>query len=183
MKLLHSKKLGAAIGSPESSIYRYFSNKHNLLVYLICWYWSWLEYRIVFGTFNVQPAKLKLETALNILTKPIEIDNRFEHINELFLNRIVAAESTKVFHTKAIDEENEKGYFKVYKRMVERISKMILEVNPDYKYPHMLVSTVLEGIHQQTYFAEHLPSITDQSQEKNCISSFYAQLVFGTIGK
>ena len=33
------KKLGAVISSPESSIYRYFENKHALLVYLTSWYW------------------------------------------------------------------------------------------------------------------------------------------------
>ena len=32
------KKLGVAIGSPESSVYRYFGSKHQLLVYLLCWY-------------------------------------------------------------------------------------------------------------------------------------------------
>ena len=38
------KKLGQRIGSNESSIYRYFENKHKLLVYLSSWYWSWIEY-------------------------------------------------------------------------------------------------------------------------------------------
>ena len=42
------KKLGAAIQSPESSIYRYFDNKHTLLIYLSSWYWTWTEYRLVF---------------------------------------------------------------------------------------------------------------------------------------
>lgn len=34
------KKLGEQIGSPESSVYRYFENKHTLLNYLISWYWG-----------------------------------------------------------------------------------------------------------------------------------------------
>jgi AcrR family transcriptional regulator len=34
------KKLGEKIGSNESSIYRYFENKHKLLVYLSSWYWA-----------------------------------------------------------------------------------------------------------------------------------------------
>ena len=42
------RKLGAAIKSPEASIYRYFENKHKLLVYLSSWYWNWTEYRLVF---------------------------------------------------------------------------------------------------------------------------------------
>ena len=41
------KKLGIAIKSNESSIYRYFENKHKLLLYLTSWYWGWLEYQLV----------------------------------------------------------------------------------------------------------------------------------------
>ena len=47
------KKLGLEIGSNESSVYRYFESKHALLVYLINWYWSWIEYKLVFATLNV----------------------------------------------------------------------------------------------------------------------------------
>ncbi|MFT8175893.1 TetR/AcrR family transcriptional regulator, partial [Salmonella enterica] len=42
------KKLGERIGSNESSLYRYFENKHKLLLYLTSWYWGWMEYRVVF---------------------------------------------------------------------------------------------------------------------------------------
>ena len=39
------KKLGVRIHSNESSIYRYFENKHKLLLYLASWYWGWVEYK------------------------------------------------------------------------------------------------------------------------------------------
>ena len=48
------KKLGERIGSNESSIYRYFDSKHTLLVYLISWYWSWLEYSL----FSLRPMSI-----------------------------------------------------------------------------------------------------------------------------
>ena len=47
------KKLAAEINTTEASIYRYFENKHRLLVYLINWYWSYLEYKVVFYTNNI----------------------------------------------------------------------------------------------------------------------------------
>ena len=47
------KKLATRIDSTEASIYRYFENKHRLLVYMIAWYWNWLEYKIDFGTQNI----------------------------------------------------------------------------------------------------------------------------------
>ena len=61
------KKLGVKIQSNESSIYRYFENKHKLLLYLTSWYWSWVEYQLVFSTFNVNDAVvIELSEVLNI---------------------------------------------------------------------------------------------------------------------
>ena len=171
------KKLGAAIGSPESSVYRYFESKHKLLIYLVCWYWSWIEYKMVFGTINKSSDLERLKTAIEILTKPIKVDNSFIHVNEVLLNKIVVSEATKVFHTKAVDEENDQGYFAVYKRIVQRVSDLISAINPDYKYPNMLVTTVIEGAHQQVYFADHLSSITDKKRGKNRVYNFYTELV------
>ncbi len=175
------KKLGVAIGSPESSVYRYFGSKHQLLVYLLCWYWSWIEYKIVFGTINASSSAEKLEKALTIIAEPTTMDNTFIHVNEIVLHKIVVSESTKVFHTKAIEAENEKGYFAVYKRIVRRISEFIMEVNPTYKFPCMLVTTILEGVIEQNYFGEYLPSITDENQGDNRVLEFYKDLIFKTI--
>ena len=62
------KKLGEKIQSNESSIYRYFENKHKLLVYLTSWYWSWIEYRLAFATTNVSNPIEKLEKAIRLVT-------------------------------------------------------------------------------------------------------------------
>ena len=61
------RKLGDAIGSNESSIYRYFANKHMLLIYLINWYWSWMDYKIVLQTSNLNKAKDKINKAVELL--------------------------------------------------------------------------------------------------------------------
>jgi len=66
------KKLGAEIGSNESSIYRYFENKHKLLLYLTSWYWAWKEYQLVFSTNNIEDPRQVLETAINVLTRRIK---------------------------------------------------------------------------------------------------------------
>ena len=63
------KKLGIRIKSNESSIYRYFENKHKLLLYLTSWYWGWLEYQLVFATNGIQNPGEKLEKAIEIVTK------------------------------------------------------------------------------------------------------------------
>ncbi|MGH1383646.1 TetR/AcrR family transcriptional regulator [Kordia sp.] len=175
------KKLGQSIGSNESSIYRYFESKHMLLVYLICWYWSWIEYKLVFATANIQSKEEKLAAAIEILTRKVDVDNSFSYINEVILNRIIIAESSKAYHTKDIDTENEKGYYKVYKRVVQRVSNMVKEINADFDCPQMLISTVIEGAHQQRYFSKHLPSLTNVQEGKDTIVRFYHDLVFKVI--
>ena len=40
------KKVAREITSTESGVYRYFQNKHQLLTYLINWYWGWLEVKM-----------------------------------------------------------------------------------------------------------------------------------------
>ena len=77
------KKLGAEIGSNESSVYRYFENKHKLLLYLTSWYWGWLEYKLVFQTTNISDPDKKLEKAIEILTQTTEVDSNFSHIDEV----------------------------------------------------------------------------------------------------
>lgn len=175
------KKLGIEIGSNESSVYRYFESKHALLVYLINWYWSWIDYKLVFATLNINSPLEKLEKAIVILTEEVSEDNSFSYINEVILTKIIISESSKAYHTKAVDKENKKGYYKIYKDVVERVSNFVLEINPSYEYPHMLISTVIEGAHQQRYFSKHLPSLTDDQKGSNNIERFYTDVVFKTI--
>ncbi len=175
------KKLGKQIGSPESTIYRYFENKHKLLLYLTAWYWAWLEYRLVFATANIDSAEERLKIAVEILTNPIQEDGEFAHVNEVILNQIVIAESFKAYHTRNVDEENKEGCFMVYKKLIKRVSEMVLAVNPEFKYPNTLISTVIEGAHHQEYFSRHLSFLTDKKKGEEDISEFFTHLVFNTI--
>lgn len=175
------KKLGNAIGSPESTIYRYFENKHRILLYLISWYWGWLEYHLIFGINNIKSPVERLSRALEIITGSITEDKSISHINEEILNRIVIAESFKAYHNKFVDKENKEGLYMPYKRLVQRVSDLVLEVSPDFKYPHMLISTVIEGTHHQHFFADHIPSLTNVNRNVDCIPKFYIEMVFATI--
>ncbi|MFK7782373.1 TetR/AcrR family transcriptional regulator, partial [Psychroserpens sp.] len=174
------KKLGVIIGSNESSIYRYFDSKHKLLLYLTSWYWAWLEYQLVFSTTNMTNAEEKLEKAINILTRIIESDSTFAHIDEVTLSRVVINEYSKSYLTKEVDEENKDGYFSIYKRLVIRLHDMIIEVNPNYKFPHSLASTVLEGALHQHFLKEHFKSLTDCDQNVRP-SDYFQHLVFNAL--
>jgi AcrR family transcriptional regulator len=175
------KKLAVKIASTEASVYRYFESKNKVLLYLTNWYWSWLEYRLVFAITNVPSAYDQLSKAVYLLTEDGTEDGNFQHIDEGKLHKIVLSESLKSFLTKDVDSDNEGGAFAPYKNLVQRISTIILQINPDYKYPHMLVSTVVEGAHIQRHFANHLPRLTDVVEGEDAVAEFYSQIVFKAI--
>ena len=174
------KKLGEKIGSNESSIYRYFENKHKLLVYLSSWYWSWMEYKLVFATANISDPKERLKIAITIVTEKITDDLNTAHINESVLNKIIIAEFTKTLHTKEVDLENKEGFFLIYKRVIARIVAIVNEVNPNYPYSKSLISSVVEGSLHQYFLKEHLKTITD-CNEIITPTDFYLNLVDNTL--
>ncbi|WP_033958337.1 TetR/AcrR family transcriptional regulator [Psychroserpens jangbogonensis] len=174
------KKLGVIIGSNESSIYRYFDGKHKLLLYLTSWYWAWLEYQLVFSTANLSNSAEKLDKAIDILTRTIEADSTFVHIDEVILSRVVINEYSKSYLTKEVDEENKDGYFSIYKRLVTRLHDMIIEVNGNYKFPHSLASTVLEGALHQHFLKDHFKSLTDCDNTVQP-SDYFKHLVFNAL--
>jgi AcrR family transcriptional regulator len=175
------KKLAHSIESTEASVYRYFENKHKLLLYLISWYWNWMEYQILFKTANINSAEEKLNISIVLLTGQRDLDGNFEHINEIKLNQIICVESSKGLLTKEVDEENKHGVFLPYKQVVQRVSLFITEITPNYPYPHMLISTAIEGAHHQRFFAEHLPKLTDIVEGEDSIVVFYQQMIFRAI--
>ena len=176
------KKLGVKIGSNESSIYRYFESKHKLLLYLTSWYWAWIEYQMVFATFNMPDPKDKLLKAIEVITKSIEEDVTFSHINEIVLNKIIINENSKSYLTKEVDSENKDGYFVIYKRMIQRLRDMIIAINPNYKFASSLASTVVEGALHQHFLKEHFISITDCNDQVTP-TDFFKELTINAISK
>ena len=174
------KKLGMRIGSNESSIYRYFENKHKLLSYLTCWYWSWIEYQVVIETYSLEYALDKLKKAIEIISKTVVEDSNYSHINEKKLHRIIINENSKSFLTKEVDKENKQGYFNVYKNLVLRIKEMIQEVDLSYKYPTSLASTLIESSLHQHFLNKHFKAITDYNQEESPVH-FLTDLTLRTL--
>ncbi|MET6989251.1 TetR/AcrR family transcriptional regulator [Sediminicola arcticus] len=174
------KKLGVQISSNESSIYRYFENKHKLLLYLTSWYWGWLEYQLVFSTNSIQNNTEKLKTAIEVITREIEEDSSFSYINEVLLNKIIIAEYSKSYLTKEVDKENKEGYFVIYKRLADRLSKMIKSVNPNYSFPTSLASTLLEGSLHQYFLRDHFTSLTE-CKRSNSVTVYFTDLVFNSL--
>jgi AcrR family transcriptional regulator len=175
------KKLAVDIDTTEASIYRYFESKHKILLYLINWYWSCMWFRIHMGTQNITDAEIRLKNCIHILTAIPNPTNELVLDKELELKQIVINESSKALLTKNVDDENKNGAFAEYKKVVEFVSAIILEINPTYAFPNMLISTMIEGSNQQRFFAAHLPRLTNMNQKDDMVESFFTDTLLKAI--
>jgi hypothetical protein len=156
-------------------------------VYLIDWYWTWLEYRVDFSIANVKEPQEKLRICLAQLTEENKYDSNIPYVDEAALQKIVVSEFEKTYLTKNVDIDNKDGFFMPYKSLCKKISNIITEVNPRFTFSNTLVSTIMLSITHQLYYAEHLPSLTDiKYNPKNHrlkLYEFLERLVFKVISK
>lgn len=179
------KKLAEDIGSTEAGIYRYFENKHKLLIYITAWYFGWIEFQISFQTNNIQDPKVKLHKIISLLTSPIEDDKKTSYIDESLLHPVIVAEGSKAYLTKQVEEDNRLQFFQPYKDLCTLIGSVILEYNPNYKFPKSLASTIVEIAHFQNFFMHNISSLTDFSKKdkETEIVEFLKDLVFSSLDK
>lgn len=161
------KKLADKINSTEASIYRYYENKHLLLLYIVNWYWEWVNYLININTLNIDDPKIKLRIIINSFVFASKENPGIQYVNESKLHNIVISEGGKAYHTKDVDNQNSKGFFKSYKNLANSVSQVISQINPEFEYPFALATNLFEMSNNQIYFAKHLPRLTDKSVVDN----------------
>ena len=181
------RKLAMEINSTEASVYRYFDNKHKLLIYLIDWYWTWLEHQIDYQTNNIKDPVERLRICLHVLSEEKVFDPTVAYVDEAALQRIASSEFEKTFLTKQVDADNKEGLFLPYKSLCNKVAAIVSEVNPDFEFPHSLVSTIMLAIKHQLYYAQHLPSLADikynPKKHYKKLKEFLEIVVFKTISK
>ena len=155
------KKLATQMGSNETSLYRYFENKHLLLLYLVVWYWNWVSYLIDLNSKNITDPVKKLNIILDNFVDATKENPSVDFVNESKLHNIIISESSKAYHTKDVDAENKNGFFLSYKDLIKKVADVIIEIDPKFPYPHSFGSNLFEMVNNQIFFAEHLPRLTD----------------------
>lgn len=174
------KKLSLEINCTEATVYRYFENKHRLLLYILNWYWCYMEFLVMFKLQNILDKKERLKLVVDLLTHELpESSGKFDY-NKKFLNHIVIAESSKVYLVKEVSEINRNEVFKPYKDLCSKIAEIITSYAPNYKFPRSLSTTLIETSHHQQYFSVHLPKLTDVTDQnrENYTSHFLEDLLF-----
>ncbi len=177
------KKLAAEINSTEATVYRYFENKHKLLIYLLDWYWSFIEFQVIFQLNNITDPAEKIKKVIDILVWEDNAALVFTEPDQQALYYIAIAEGSKTYLSKDVDDNNKELLYKPFKDLCARIALIFKEYNPKYKYPASLASTIVETSHLQYYFMQHLPRLCDFSKKKNPkdIEAYLEHLVFGAL--
>lgn len=175
------KKLAERLHTTESSVYRYFDNKHRFLIYLVSHYWLWQEYHLIFRLQNIDSIEERLNRAIDTLCSVHQLNWPFEHLNRAEMYKIMIDTSIRTYYSDEVDEENKAGFFSDYKRLHNRIVHLITEYAPNYPYPKALVSCCMENIQVQIYYRHHLPSLTEINDDTNSMFDFIKQIIFQTL--
>ncbi|HOV15549.1 MAG TPA: hypothetical protein PK771_14775, partial [Spirochaetota bacterium] len=77
--------------------------KHKLLLYIMSWYWQYLEFLTKMRLSNVKNSKEKLELVLEIITYNFIPEDNLLDFNLDYLNAIVISESSKAYLVKEVD--------------------------------------------------------------------------------
>jgi AcrR family transcriptional regulator len=175
------KKLAHKAEITEATIYRYFSSKYKLLTYILNWYWSYLEFVAKMQIQQITEPREKLILILKIIMNDHTTVSQVQDYDLEKLNNIVVSESSKSYFLKEVDEINQDRVFSPLKSLCHFIHEIILEVKPDFRYPKSLASTLYETAHNQQFFSEHLPSLTDnphRTAHKEYVFQYLKQLAF-----
>lgn len=180
------KKLAIEIQSNEASIYRYFENKHNLLIYLISFYWEVLNMKIEFATEYINSPKEKLTKLIDVLVKIEDAAPSIKNMDIATLHDIIVSESAKAYLTKKVDKESREGFFKSYEKLVDTISGIFMEVNQDYEFPRALACNLVETTYEQFYFSQHFHGLTELQEPAGnllMVKKFLQSLMYSVLLK
>lgn len=174
------RKLAQQLHTSETSIYRYFESKMQLLNFLSQWYWFEVKEEILEEIIGLILPEEKIERAIEILCNPngsSEDENPFFNLSQI--HQLMIQES---FRPDLWGENNQKDDHASQKRLIQYLSEVILTINPNYSYPKTLVSVMIHSCHNQLLFSTHLPYFSDIPPDNlQSLVNFIKTLTLSTI--
>lgn len=146
-------------------------------------YWSWLDYQVVYLTHNLKSSEEKLKQVIRLIVFEQKDLMEIDDFDLIKLHELIIEEGSKVYLNKHVEEDNKIKLYKPYKDLCARIAGIMKEVNPHYKFPNSLTSTLIETAHHQYFFNKHLPSLTNfkVGKGKQTVNDFLYKLVFSSL--
>ncbi len=133
------------------------------------------------GTSNLADPEETLQKIIAIISKPLSENQTHDLLNLEKLYNIIISESPKAFLTKLVENEVKEGFFANFIRINDRIVKVIMEINPDYKHARTLASMLLDTVSNQWFLSLHFPSLTDIGMDKDYLVTFLTSVAKSSI--
>ncbi|MBU6323957.1 MAG: TetR/AcrR family transcriptional regulator [Bacteroidetes bacterium] len=169
------RKLASRAGITEATVYRYFSNKHQLLLYLLNRYWNALEYKAMQETVHINEPLERLQRLAELLTGPVAQAGKDEFAGHLYA--IAMSESVKVHLGTETGSDWQKGMLNGYARITGLVAETLRTANPDYPYPRAWAATFVDSAMQQQFLLRHLPELTEVQSAPTSLTRFLLSLI------
>jgi AcrR family transcriptional regulator len=190
LRLLHKtgieqfnfKKLAVAAKTTEASVYRYFKDKHQFILYFNAWYWRYILFLVEIEIKTEQKPKDQLNSMLSFLYNKQKFKFKSEILDIYLLRELMLSESVRLIYTQNIENITKLNLLSDQIKFLEMIKNIIKEINPKIKYPLALASTIVEGIQMQNHFISHSLPLTDmQTSDSKSYSTYLDSLLTNII--
>lgn len=172
------KNLSKNMNSTEASVYRYFENKYMFLLYLTSWYWEYLDVQLMLNTLNIDDPKRKLYLMVQTIVRAADGDVELDYIDISKLHRIIVEQSPRVIHNKKVEACEKAGMFSNFKRLNSNIADLIIECDPEFKYPTTLATNVIKMSMDHKYYSEYICSLTEISNCSECLNQLEEMIIY-----
>ena len=152
----------------EASVYRYFENKHMLLVYLCSWYWDYLNYLIEIDTRNFSNPEKKLRIEIKTIVNSSSAQSPTDFIDQSKLHIVIAEHFFKAMFNITTSVTAKENLFANYRNLNYNLTSIVKEFNPKFKYPCAMASTIIKMSIDHSYYADQICSLTEIT---NCIKT------------
>lgn len=174
------KKLATEMGSPESTIYRYFSNKSQLMLYLSAWYWSLLEWKIVLSTANVEDKERALDKLVEALVSE-NLDFQSAFFDPKVLHKLVVRELSKSLYICQPNDNECAKYFGAYDKLCTRIEEELRKYNPRLAFPKALAVTLVETAHYHLFLKMYMPYMTEIGCKPHLLNDLLKHMISNSL--
>jgi hypothetical protein len=134
-----------------------------------------MEHKVHLNCAALTNTQDKLNCALKVCTGESS-QQIFEVKFEKELEEIIQHEGLKALFIKNVDEANKQGAFENYKKLVDQLASWLHEICPEYPYPNMMITNIIEGSMLQNFYAEHLPRLTNSINGEPQTNHFFMNL-------
>ena len=169
-------KLASECQCTEATIYRYFENKHKLLLYYLNLFWGWQEYFMVMRTHSVEEPGKRLKEVVSVLSHP-EIPSNTDPAYGANIVEIATSEGVKIHLSREVGAEITDGSMFVYYRLLKRISKFISDKKPKHKYPDTLAITIIDAALQTKFYQDRYPGLAVNIHNAKSSGDFLFSLI------